>query len=624
MRKEALQAALAAMLLAATCSAVSPRAQASAAPMPISTTMIDPDLALLPVGAASKVTIAQAHADRDARGKLRAAQQRLQRAASAPKAYAEKEPVGVSGRNDAVATAETIPNFGTARGKNPKAAISGDLAEGDITTLPQAAEDNGAVPLAADTGLTGTRDAVRIPGVIGDGPHGSGGDGHGDFDFYKVSGMSAGASLVIDVTADAALNATILLVDQTGAIVLYADDPTSGSISRTFPLPAGGDWYVVVAGFGSFPGNTQDPAGGSGAGSEGGYTLKLDQGLKADNDVYAVDLKAGDVLGATANGNGHVLSLYDPAGTELQTSSLDASGSYAPASPLPGGGNATVDLVAPKAGRYFLAVRSGSGPYSVTVEAYRPGTETERAGTVQTLFLDFNGARVNTSIFGGNGAQRDLSPLSAFLPGWGLTKADENRVIDATIASVKENMSRDLAARGTNPNFALRILNSRDDPDPFGKPDVSRVVIGGTVAESGITTIGIAQSIDPGNFGHEETALLLLDYVSRPAPDPNSYNTFAAPGADKAAFVGRSLGNYASHEAGHFSGSWHTDETNTVANLMDQGGNPTQMVGVGADGLGGTADDVDVDFTGDALQYPFAGQEDTLNRTAWAYSRGLG
>ena len=257
-------------------------------------------------------------------------------------------------------------------------------------------------------------------------------------------------------------------------------------------------------------------------------------------------------------------------------------------------------------------------------EAYRPGTETTTRGTVQTIFLDFDGARVNTSIFQRQGSQRDLSPLSAFLPAWGLTAADENKIIDATVASVRENMSRDLAARGTNPDFAIRILNSRDNADPFGQPDVSRVIIGGSSAEADIDTIGIAQSIDPGNFGHEETALLLLDYVSKPAPNPNSYNTFVAPGADKAAFIGRSLGNYAAHEAGHFSGSWHTKATDDVANLMDQGGNPTQMVGVGPDGLGGTADDVDVDYTSDVFDSQFAGTEDTLNRTAWAYSRGQG
>jgi hypothetical protein len=40
--------------------------------------------------------------------------------------------------------------------------------------------------------------------------------------------------------------------------------------------------------------------------------------------------------------------------------------------------------------------------------------------------------------------------------------------------------------------------------------------------------------------------------------------------------------------------------------------------------LGGTADDVDVDFTSDVLDAQFTGTEDTLNRTAWAYSRGRG
>ncbi|MGW3307789.1 hypothetical protein ACWDG9_14520 [Streptomyces sp. NPDC001073] len=59
---------------------------------------------------------------------------------------------------------------------------------------------------------------------------------------------------------------------------------------------------------------------------------------------------------------------------------------------------------------------------------------------------------------------------------------------------------------------------------------------------------------------------------------------------------------------------------------MDQGGNIAQMLGVGADGTGGTADDVDVGFTTDSYtpQEPFTGIEDTLDTTAWGYSRGLG
>jgi hypothetical protein len=590
------------------------------------TVEFDPSLAILPIGGIDKTRTAQADANRAARGKVRAAQldTRWAAAGALPKTYVEKEPVGTFGANDTVATAEAISDFGTSRGKKPKAAISGDLALGNVPRLPQANEDNGAIPLAADTGLIGIRTIVEVPGVIGDGPHGSAGDGHGDFDFYKVSVASVGTPVSVDVAAADGLNAVVILYNASGGSFVYLDDPVSGNVAGTVQLPVTGDWYVMVSGWGSLPGNAMDPASGGGAGSEGSYTLRLASGLNGDRDLYSVELKAGDVLGATVTGSSHTLSFYDTAGVELQSASIDSSGSYALNSPLPGGGNATIDLVAPKTGRYVVAARSGAGPYDMKLEVYRPGTETEKAGTVQTLFLDFNGARVNTSMFGGNGSQRDLSPLSAFLPGWGLTAADENKLVDAVVATVKENMSRDLAARGTNQNFAIRILTSRDHADPFGQPNVSRVIIGGSVAESGITTIGIAQSIDPGNFGHEETALLLLDYVSRPAPDPNSFNTFLAPGGDKIAFIGRALGNYVSHEAGHFSGSWHTTETNDTANLMDQGGNPTQMVGAGPDRLGGNADDVDVDYTTDTYDAQFTGTEDTLNRTAWAYSRGLG
>jgi hypothetical protein len=565
----------------------------------------------------------RADADRAARGKARAARMkaRLSLAATAPTAYAEKEPVGTLGQNDAAARAELLAGFGTARSENPKAVVTGDLALGDIPVLPQADEDNGAIPLAIDTGLTGSRTVVRYPGVIGDGPHGSAGDGHGDFDFYKLT-ATAGTPLSVDVTATGDLNAVVIIWTADGTLDNYVDDGTSNDVHLTTQIPAAGDWYVMMSGFGTYPTDPMDPASGFAPGTEGAYTLRVSAGVNGDQDWYSADLKAGDILGATVAGNSRLLSLYDAAGTELESSSSDSSGSYAAASPLPGGGNSTVDLIAPRNGRYYIAVRSGAGAYSMKFEAYRPGTETTARGTVQTIFLDFDGARVNTSIFQRLGSQRDLSPLSAFLPAWGLATADENKIINATVASVRENMSRDLAARGTNPDFAIRILNSRDNPDPFGQPNVSRVIIGGSTTEAGIDTIGIAQSIDPGNFGHEETALLLLDYVSKPAPNPNSYNTFVAPGADKPAFIGRSLGNYAAHEAGHFSGSWHTRATNDVANLMDQGGNPTQMVGVGPDGLGGTADDVDVDYTSDVYDAQFGGLEDTLNRTSWAYSRG--
>ena len=48
------------------------------------------------------------------------------------------------------------------------------------------------------------------------------------------------------------------------------------------------------------------------------------------------------------------------------------------------------------------------------------------------------------------------------------------------------------------------------------------------------------------------------------------------------------------------------------------------LYGVGPDGIGGTADDEDIDFRTDSydLVEGFPGQENTLNVSAWAFVRG--
>jgi hypothetical protein len=274
--------------------------------------------------------------------------------------------------------------------------------------------------------------------------------------------------------------------------------------------------------------------------------------------------------------------------------------------------------------------RSGRTPtrasYEVTLEAHRPEERQER-NQVQTLFVDFDGGQVNTGPLGGVGVV-DMSPLASFLPRWGLTPADEDALIDVILATVEENVRSDPAQLGGNPRFAVRIRNSRDNADTFGETNVSRLVVGGTIAETGIPTIGISQSIDPGNFGHEETALILLDILSDPAGpfgDP-SLNTYIGPASDRIAFIGHAIGNIVAHEAGHFLGSWHVDQFDAAANLMDQGGNFPVMYQVGPDGVGGTADDTDVDF-GDDVFNPnegFTGLEETLIRTAFGLSKGRG
>jgi hypothetical protein len=176
-----------------------------------------------------------------------------------------------------------------------------------------------------------------------------------------------------------------------------------------------------------------------------------------------------------------------------------------------------------------------------------------------------------------------------------------------------------MIASGLNSRFKLKILNSKDDPDPWGKANVSRIIVGGTIAESGINTIGIAQSIDPGNFETEETALVLLDVLSDPS-HPASLNTYMTPASDKIAFIGHALGNVIAHEGGHFFGDFHTSNVDPQPNVMDAGGTGFgTLFGVGPDGIGGTADDVDVDFGDDQFMPTegFIGTEDTLGRIAF-------
>jgi hypothetical protein len=343
----------------------------------------------------------------------------------------------------------------------------------------------------------------------------------------------------------------------------------------------------------------------------------------SDVDFYRFELRAGDVFAAQVTGAGHQVGIFDPAGVPMQASAQDLSSLYPVSSPLPRGGNAIADHVAGVGGTHYLAVAEGAGDYEVAIQVHRPPLERERVP--QVVYLDFDGAQVDMGIFGidPNPGVRTLSPFSTFLGQWGLSPADEPALVRQIVGTVRENLLDDVAAKGNNPRPRLVVLNSLDHPDLFGRENVSRVVVGGTTTEAGFTTVGIAQSIDPGNFAHEETALVMQDFLSQPAGPAVSINTYLTPASDRVAFIGRAIGNVVAHEIGHYVGSWHTDPLNGTVNLMDAGGaNIPGFFGVGPDGVGGTADDTDTDLTVD-LYRPlegFTGTEDSINRTAFGLS----
>ena len=108
----------------------------------------------------------------------------------------------------------------------------------------------------------------------------------------------------------------------------------------------------------------------------------------------------------------------------------------------------------------------------------------------------------------------------------------------------------------------------------------------------------------------------------RPWIGPNQYGL--AGGATKIDLIGQGVGNITAHEAGHYLGSFHTEQFVTAPNIMDQGGNLANTVGVGPDENLGTGDDVDVDFIIDRFvpSEGFLGEEDTRSLTAFGLSGG--
>lgn len=354
---------------------------------------------------------------------------------------------------------------------------------------------------------------------------------------------------------------------------------------------------------------------GGGDDSEADITGSISGG---DIDCFSVELELGDILGVSQTGSPTLVEVYETGGELQMGSGGDGSGLYPASSPMPGGGN-VADFIAYAAGTHFACVSGGSGGYTLRLRSFR--SVFEAGGGRQTLFVDFDGATINPVIFGGPNQSSVLSPLSSFLAGWGLGPGDESAVIDSILAALEENIVTDLAL-ASNPNFDVEILNSRDHADPFGDPNVSRLIVGGTIAEFGISTIGIAETIDPGNFGTEESAVILLDLLSASSANPNSLNQFGlGGGATIFDLVGVGLGNIVAHEAGHYLGNWHTEQfaLSSDPSIMDQGGNLAGTVGVGADGIFGTGDDFDTDFSVDEFNFGegFAGFEHTDENTAF-------
>jgi hypothetical protein len=545
--------------------------------------------------------------------------------------------------NNNAATANALP-LGFGAGEFDTIDLSGTTSSTPATSFGTLAEDNDSISTATDLGLTpGVSAALLATGNVGNGAFGA---TTGDVDFVAIAAQ-AGQILTIDISTaglGSDLDSVVGLFDAAGTLVAFNDDdPREFTLDSyiEFTVPADGTYYGAIVGWNGFGPDANLPSDpftagtGTGAASLGDYSVTIGLGA-GDIDFFSAELRRGDIIGMAGAGV-QKLQLIAPDGVSLiHGSGQNASGIYPSSSPLPGGGSHALSYVIPADGTYFMTLgANANGTYSVVASLFRPNFEQQAELNHQYLFLDFDGVTglAADQIWGGN-ANATLSPMSVFLAGWGLAPGDEPALIDAISARVQAIMD-DIATNGNNGaltigdgtpgSFKVTVLNSKDHPDPFGQTNVSRLIIGGTISQLGLSTIGIAESIDVGNFAHEESAVILLDLLSGPSSDGNSLNQYGVGGgATKIDLIAAGVGNITAHEAAHFLGCWHTDQFNDTPCIIDQGGNLDNTVGVGADRVFGTADDRDVLNVIDVYNpnEGFSGSQDTRNAIAFGASSG--
>ena len=364
----------------------------------------------------------------------------------------EEEPTGTSGSNDSQANAEPMTGFGTGRRENPRVRILGSIV--DLTPARRRSIDR-----RRTTALSGWRPhrhrrrSARVrTSDIGDGPHGGAGTGSGDFDFFKVTSRRGPERSPSDTPA-ARLDTVVAIYRRRRRAARRQRRRLRRAelLRQPADLPGAGQRRLLRAGRGLLP----LAAGGPvrlrqrrRRADEGDYAVSITS-AEFDADYYAVRLDKGDVIGAVGKGVGRHLTIWRPDGTQMVgLRSMDASSLYAPASPLPGGGNTTLAYVAERVRDYASRSDGRRGATTPWSRPTGPARRSTRAARVQTVFLDFDGARVNTGIWGGPGV-RDLSPFGSFVAKWGLTRPQEATLINRITATVRENIRRDLIKQGS-------------------------------------------------------------------------------------------------------------------------------------------------------------------------------
>ena len=340
------------------------------------------------------------------------------------------------------------------------------------------------------------------------------------------------------------------------------------------------------------------------------------------------DMRAGDILDIALNGAAGNISVYygegtsRPSGFWFGTDTNQASDTKG--SPLQNVGTAVIAQTIPETGRYYIALApsNGSANYTMGLRAYRPVLERAPIGTKQILYVDFDGGFYPSSRISGSTNPLGMIRFDRMEDNLGLlgfpnaTRSDvlqlkqeimveAQKMFDTLITN---GLNGDYDSTGNPGDYGITLLSSLDCPEiPSARgpgsscspdlnldnnPLVTRILVGSIINEVGIPTIGIAESVDIGNFVTDEIGIVLMDQIAASAAVPLS------PSVSQLNVMAKFLAGVIVHEAGHTFGERHTDTGNQVFNIMDSGSQQAgeAFIGIGPDGIAGTADDQQSEF----------------------------
>ncbi len=492
--------------------------------------------------------------------------------------------------NDFSGGEEVIPNFGTDENQVRNVRVKGGLDEIGIPTLiREEAEDNHAFSIADPLDFKND-ETIQVNASLNN--LFKNGTLSGDYDVYEFI-AEPGRKYLFDVENTGDESLTFLAFINTGndrsfeIQYLFSNKGTfaytASDISEIVNLT------IIQLQSGVFPTLFPDnPDAIYAVGDETTYTLTATEKVSPDRDLYRVELKKGDVFGVIGTGDAEFR--IGLASLEV-ASGIAINGIYGifteENSPLPMAGDYGFHYVVPQDGPYFLFVDEGFGSYEFQIAVSPPGLEIEDPiFDRQVIFLNMAGAEMSLGEFFefsfDDPDVRTLSGLESFMTNWDLERRQVTQLANKIEAIVTKKLRETLTATGNKSD----VLIFSDFGEPFMRDAIldyfessgivySRLIIGGTLEEFNIQRriLGVASSIDVGNFDLSDNAIVLLDLLSSQTDLRNSINSIPmSESANKIDLVAEVVGNIATHEAGHFLGNWHVDNTSDAISIMDRGG----------------------------------------------------